>query len=780
MDMTNKNNEFFDMILIATPPFQVDRPPLGVGYLSSFIRTKGFTVKVMDLNIKLFKDSDDDKRKMWAKDALLNPNNLNNTDLSLPECFGQEFIEAFYKELREAIDTILGIPSRIVGFSTTSASVFVAQYIAHQIKLCQPSKIVIFGGPGFMDHFFEVDRQHLIDIFVVGEGEMPLLNILTRFRQHQTRESLLGIKGTIMWRDSEYQRFLPPDNVKCIDDIPFPTFSKFDLNDYDTGQDGCCLPLIISRGCINQCSFCVDCHLNGPYRFRSPANVIKEILYHVQVNKISKFALNDLLCNGNLNQLEEICDLINAHNLNIQWTSNAVVREGMTQNLFIKMKKAGCYLLDYGLESGSDIVLKKMNKRYTVGVAQDVIRMTHGAGIITAVNIVLGFPGEREHEFKETCKFIERNRKFIDVIGSVSIFTLMPGTDVAKSYQNYDICFPFQEEKYKFCVLDDQPVKIDQRFCVNEDNIPQSRAQRLREFMTFLYKVNLPYLVINRPVEQDNDFDELLKSLKIKSEAKHQSAFVPDNIVRSRFLFLSLDVVSKKVNILYDAHPCKTMNVGEILFKNKKQLGDRYSMLLTRHFGLNSSFYVDNQWYDSSCAKWFVRKRNNRVCLHIQWCRIPIFQEWTLWCKGRSMQWRIRTWFERGVNVAQIKAGIYLANDYRNYFSNDEWHSFPAVFDNDWHDVILPSLSTSVRNGNSSNDLPTINIKGTSNRDIAIQVQTTPSHLSARMVNVCYLVKASSQHGLPVGAIEEQILFTKKNPLEFNIQANFLSKNINR
>ncbi|MBU1864677.1 MAG: cobalamin B12-binding domain-containing protein, partial [Candidatus Omnitrophica bacterium] len=178
------SNNSADLILIVTPPFLTETVPLGVGYLSAFIKGNGFNVDVIDLNVHLFNKSDEKNKKWWEIATI---GSFTGT------CLGQQFVEVFQEELWAFINRILERKERIIGFSTTAASIGVGMYLAHQIKLHDPSKIVILGGPGVYDNYHEVDAVHLVDIFVIGEGERPLLALLRRYHEQKTRESLLGI-----------------------------------------------------------------------------------------------------------------------------------------------------------------------------------------------------------------------------------------------------------------------------------------------------------------------------------------------------------------------------------------------------------------------------------------------------------------------------------------------------------------------------------------------------------------------------------------------------------
>lgn len=223
-----------------------------------------------------------------------------------------------------------------------------------------------------------------------------------------------------------------------LDTVPWPTFSEFDLRVYGNRV----LPLFGSRGCIGCCSFCNDWPSSRPYRNRSARHIFEEIKYHLEQNHIDTFSFKDLLCNGNIKKLEELCDLISDAGLKIHWDAQAIPRKEMTYALLVKLKAAGCSTLIYGIESFSNNVLLEMKKLFTREVAERVLRDTHRAGINVMFNVIVGFPGEREEDFKETLEAIRRNHKFVTQIGAVSVCLANGFADLQVNPDKYGIIIP--------------------------------------------------------------------------------------------------------------------------------------------------------------------------------------------------------------------------------------------------------------------------------------------------------------------------------------------------
>ena len=205
-------------------------------------------------------------------------------------------------------------------------------------------------------------------------------------------------------------------------------------------MDNSRLGIFGSRGCINQCVFCNEGRFWGFYRARSGENIFGEVVSHSQKYKISHFTFHDSLMNGNLKQMEAFCELIIERGLDISWDGQGLIRGDVTPPLLKKFRKAGCHSISYGMESGSDKVLRLMRKGFTRDIAERVIRDTHQAGISVTLNFMFGFPGEGEKEFNDTLDFIKRNREYISEVAPSSGFTvIVKGTHLFGNCKDYGV-----------------------------------------------------------------------------------------------------------------------------------------------------------------------------------------------------------------------------------------------------------------------------------------------------------------------------------------------------
>ena len=215
--------------------------------------------------------------------------------------------------------------------------------------------------------------------------------------------------------------------------LPFPDFEEFKPEDYLNFRR---LPTYFSRGCPRRCAFCDVGAAWGAWRNRNGERVFSEIMHagthHPYVNS---FVFSDPLVNADLNELGKFCDLMvearERSGKEIRWGGYAVVRTGMTPAFFQKMRAAGCEMLMFGVESGSQKVLDSMRKGQQVSTAEQVLRDCRAAGIMTTAFFLAGFPTETFEDFCESVAFIGRNAPFMTEV-SCRLVKIGDGTPLAK------------------------------------------------------------------------------------------------------------------------------------------------------------------------------------------------------------------------------------------------------------------------------------------------------------------------------------------------------------
>lgn len=459
-----------DISLVQMPPWTTDVPPLGVAWLAAHIRANGYTVAVCDINVTLFDASTD--KGLWD---FARKDEWSNAELL---CVAKKtFIQAY----THCIEKVLSDNPRIIGLSVTQNSLLFARGFAAAMKAIQPDVIIIAGGWGcYNTHERALLAQgNVIDGFVVGEGEAPVVALIQNIKAGR---GLSGIQGLIV-NGTDVTNYAQVEVKSDLENSAFPTYEEFSLSHYKQPI----ISMITSRGCVGTCAFCNDRVYQGRFRMRKPEHIFEEIAYHVRHNHIRHFSFNDLLINGSLKHLEAWCDYVLEAGLDIKWCAQALVRTDMQGALLTKIRTAGCYALQLGIESGATKILRSMKKRFDAQEAEAMLRLIHESGVQTWVNLIVGFPGEREEEFQETLDFVARNNRFIDKITSVNTCNVVFHSDLMSKKEEYGI------------VLPDTTELVELSWSDRNGNNDQVRKQRLDVLTALINKHNIP-------VGQSNSF----------------------------------------------------------------------------------------------------------------------------------------------------------------------------------------------------------------------------------------------------------------------------------
>ncbi|MFA5146524.1 MAG: radical SAM protein [Candidatus Omnitrophota bacterium] len=419
-----------DILLVLCPPWDITMPPLGISYLSSYLKHKGYRALVFDANIYLFNTVNHEYRRWW---------NTNAYELWVHErSFDTELSDAFGDRFDELAEEIISTDTKCIGFSVHYANRLFTVELARRVRKRDRTRVMIFGGPGCStEEQRALIPQDIADVFVVGEGEEALAEVLKDLHE---KGGIRHVPGTIINEKGPLSGHMPRQPIADLDTMTFPTFEEFHLDLFTLPR----LPLLTSRGCIGRCSFCNDHGMLFPYRQRTARHVMEEIRYHAAHNKVANFSLKDLLCNGNARELELLCDMIIKEDMKIVWDSQAIPNRSLTRRLLAKMKKAGCNTLIYGVESCSDNVLRRMRKSFTKKDVSRVLKNTKRAGIKAFINIIVGFPGESESDFMETYDFIKRHISCINAVSSLNTCLVNYGSDLQRRPQKYNIAAPEQ------------------------------------------------------------------------------------------------------------------------------------------------------------------------------------------------------------------------------------------------------------------------------------------------------------------------------------------------
>ncbi len=378
------NHNLPSMTLVVGPsPFTMPRgweffltsPYEGISYISTVLYNAGYPVRIIDVRYSL------------------------------------DPLEDAFNQIMEGTE--------VLGLATFEDNFPYIRALIDKVKKAKPKMPIICGGSlvTSSSHIFMKYTQ--MDIGVISEGELTILELMDSYARGQWDKELKNIHG-IVYRDSnnEVQRTLPRGQMKDLDFLPR---MRLELWPQSKGPKGL-QPQIISsysRGCKMDCSFC---YRTTPQEvFKSPKKLNEDLKWFKERYNTEFIFFVDLTFNAVKNHTLSILDVIKDYN--IKWT--CLTRcSNVDKEQLDAMRKSGCDIALYGVESLGADALKEARKPTTENVSIRAMHRTFDAGIRFGALTIVGLPGENEESLDYMASWAEKYNH----VTRVKYLSLMPGT----------------------------------------------------------------------------------------------------------------------------------------------------------------------------------------------------------------------------------------------------------------------------------------------------------------------------------------------------------------
>lgn len=326
-----------------------------------------------------------------------------------------------------------------VGITLFTVGVWGAAAIARGIKAALPQTVVIVGGPHISSMGPEtMERFREFDYAVVGEGEKVLMDLLAAL---ESQADLWGVPGIIFRRGPFVQVTSGNPVNRSLDDLPFPAWDL--LPDFPRAYPpaiydfprGPVATIAASRGCPFHCKFCDTSTFGASVRHYSPKKVFEMMRHLHDTYGVRHIMFVDDLFLASRQRVTELCHLLLESGLRMTWTCTARV-DTVKPDVLKLMKQAGCWEISFGLETGSDELLQKMDKAARVEKSELAVGWTAEAGIRTKGLFMLGYPGEDAATIAATKDFV---RRIPMTIMNLTKFTPYPGSPIYRDLYGTNI-----------------------------------------------------------------------------------------------------------------------------------------------------------------------------------------------------------------------------------------------------------------------------------------------------------------------------------------------------
>lgn len=351
----------------------------------------------------------------------------------LTENIESQIIDLYRQESDKLFDIIKEAARPVIGVTAQPHSALKALDLISKIKAINNDSLIVVGGNFFTNTRRDVlTRFKEVDVVVRGEGEITFCEFVKAIRENKSPDTIDGItyrkNGIIIEnrnrspeRDLEkvslkYERLPLTDRFR--EGILIHNFEKENYRSY---------PVFLGRGCPGKCVFCE--YNQFSYRVRRIPFILQELDFLINNYGAKFFTFADPSFCIRDNFVRELCGALIEKYPRIRWSCEA--RIDTPPETLELMAKAGCISIDFGLESGSEKVLKAINKNISLARTAEFVKTCYSLGIRTHMFLMVSLPDETEEDAMHTLRVSGEISKYVTSM-SLAVTQILPGTELER------------------------------------------------------------------------------------------------------------------------------------------------------------------------------------------------------------------------------------------------------------------------------------------------------------------------------------------------------------
>jgi len=328
--------------------------------------------------------------------------------------------------------------TQVLGFSAMFSGEWpIQRAYVNALRARLPDALFVGGG----EHITALPEYTLrdcpaLDVCVRGEGEHTFYEIVEAWREKRDYSGVNGI--AFVAQDGQFVLNGGLPRINAVSAIPWPYWPEGYLEKFwDAGKSyGVCterdMPLLISRGCPYQCTFCSSPQMwTTLYKLREVQDVVDEIKAYQRRYGITAVQLYDLTAIVKRSWIVEFCERLLSEGIALNWSLPSGTRsEALDAETLGYLKRTGCNYLVYAPESGSPDTLKRIKKKIHLERVTDSILEAKRLGLVLRVNLIVGFPDETRRDVFQTLRYgMKLAFHGVDDV-SANVFECYPGSEI--------------------------------------------------------------------------------------------------------------------------------------------------------------------------------------------------------------------------------------------------------------------------------------------------------------------------------------------------------------